>query len=301
MDGGLGAQQRPLASAPKARVCYICGRQYMLHSFEIHIKQCKELFIAREELKDPRDRKKVPEDPLEKLGLGGGGGTVSAQSSPMKKGHGGSNGGDATAGVDASQLSLDEINRLSNEAYNTEALSTCAFCGRTFLPEKLAIHNRSCTAENPARRVTDAVRKGLQPADVSAAGSGARPSTSSGIPASSSHSSSPAKQSRRPKAEVDESHGAEVSGEVNLRLENGELRGHMGGLAGRNIRASQKAGPSSPGPTPSLLGPVPDFASKEEGISFLCDRIETLEGMAGDIFRAIADMKQVISKLRDAP
>ena len=65
---------------PKSRVCYLCGRLYMLHSFSIHIKQCKELWLAREELKDPKERKKLPEDPYEKLLAGGkdsGGGNLS--------------------------------------------------------------------------------------------------------------------------------------------------------------------------------------------------------------------------------
>jgi hypothetical protein len=37
-------------SGPKTRMCHICGRQYGLHSFDIHLKQCKELWIAREVL-----------------------------------------------------------------------------------------------------------------------------------------------------------------------------------------------------------------------------------------------------------
>lgn len=32
-----------------------------------------------------------------------------------------------------------------------QALVACAYCGRTFLPEKLEIHNRSCTPEHPAK------------------------------------------------------------------------------------------------------------------------------------------------------
>ena len=39
------------------------------------------------------------------------------------------------------------------------ALARCEYCGRTFLPEKLIIHNRSCTAEKPARAVNDPVNR----------------------------------------------------------------------------------------------------------------------------------------------
>ena len=31
-------------------------------------------------------------------------------------------------------------------------MATCEHCGRTFAPDRLAIHQRSCTAEKPARR-----------------------------------------------------------------------------------------------------------------------------------------------------
>ena len=49
--------------APRARVCYICGRQYMIHSFDIHIVQCRDLFEKRENLKPIKERRKCPEDP----------------------------------------------------------------------------------------------------------------------------------------------------------------------------------------------------------------------------------------------
>lgn len=69
----------------------------------------------------------------------------------------------ATGGAGTNGLStramLDVMNAAASESYNTGMLSACRYCGRTFLPEKLAIHNRSCTADNPARRVTDSVNR----------------------------------------------------------------------------------------------------------------------------------------------
>jgi hypothetical protein len=50
-------------------------------------------------------------------------------------------------------MDLSEMNRLAQETFNTVSLSTCAYCNRSFLSEKLLIHNRSCTADNPARKV----------------------------------------------------------------------------------------------------------------------------------------------------
>ena len=116
--GWMDAYELP--SPPQFRVCHVCGRQYGTHSFEIHLKQCKELWKAREALKDKSERKQLPRDPII-LGLG---------------------------------TDLNEMNRLASEIYNTVSLSTCAHCGRSFLTEKLVLHNTSCTADNPGKRIT---------------------------------------------------------------------------------------------------------------------------------------------------
>jgi len=59
-----------------------------------------------------------------------------------------------TLGATSGVLSAEAVDSL-NEAARASAdslLAPCAFCGRTFLPERLLIHNRSCTAEHPAKR-----------------------------------------------------------------------------------------------------------------------------------------------------
>ena len=108
---------RRISSAPRSRMCHICGRQYGVHSFGIHLKQCKDLWISREALKEKSERKILPPDP---------------------------------SGDD--EADLEELNRLANEIYNTVSLSTCAYCGRSFLTERLILHNRSCTFDNPGKR-----------------------------------------------------------------------------------------------------------------------------------------------------
>jgi hypothetical protein len=55
---------------------------------------------------------------------------------------------------------LDALNAALQEIWTTETLLRCQNCNRTFLPEKLKIHNRSCTAANPARRVDEPVKRG---------------------------------------------------------------------------------------------------------------------------------------------
>ena len=103
---------------PPIVVCYLCGREYGRASIEIHQKQCKEKWVKIEEKKPKHLRKPLPPEPLERSGAG-----------------------------------LEAYNRAASEAFNTAVLVPCEFCGRTFLEEKLAIHNRSCTRENPARSV----------------------------------------------------------------------------------------------------------------------------------------------------
>ena len=112
---------------PIARVCYICGRQYGLSSYDIHLKQCKELWIAREEKNPPKDRRPLPEDPFVNF-TGSSKGTNN-------------------------EANLEELNKIAQEQFKTAALVACQYCNRTFLPEKLLIHNRSCTVDTPAKKV----------------------------------------------------------------------------------------------------------------------------------------------------
>lgn len=55
---------------------------------------------------------------------------------------------------------LDMLNSAAQQVWSTESLVSCQFCNRRFLPEKLKIHNKSCTASNPARRVDEPVKRG---------------------------------------------------------------------------------------------------------------------------------------------
>eukprot|EP01039_Chlorochromonas_danica_P009375 gene9375-10353_t len=122
--------------APKARVCYICGRPTLLPGFENHVIQCRTLFEKREAQKPPKERRPCPTDPMLAYGGGGGGGGYSSSGKLCT----------------SSEEYLYEANKASQKAWEA-TLSTCDHCGRSFLPDKLIIHQRSCTAQNPARRV----------------------------------------------------------------------------------------------------------------------------------------------------
>lgn len=122
----VGLESSPGASRrPPTVLCHICGRPYGTASIKIHLPQCMKKFEDEQMRLPPNQRRKLPTVPL-----------------------------DAIPDVNfMSAKELDEHNDAAFRAYNDTALTPCQYCGRTFLPERLAIHNRSCTADRPAKRV----------------------------------------------------------------------------------------------------------------------------------------------------
>ncbi|DAZ96228.1 TPA: hypothetical protein N0F65_012590 [Lagenidium giganteum] len=108
-------------------------RQYGLSSFDIHVKQCKKLWIAQEELKPPHERREVPKTPpgLDQALADGGGNTK------------------------ATRESIEAINRAAQESFEVHGMEKCENCGRTFAEGRLAIHNKSCRPDSVAKRVDD--------------------------------------------------------------------------------------------------------------------------------------------------
>ncbi len=49
--------------------------------------------------------------------------------------------------------SLDAQNEAAQQVFNEEALEACEHCGRTFMKDRLVIHQKSCTSSSPAARV----------------------------------------------------------------------------------------------------------------------------------------------------
>ena len=103
--------------APQGLVCHICGRQYFKDSMPIHLEQCLELYNQRQALLPPSERRPPPTAP--------------------------------TASTEG--MTPDQYNDMAYAALEAN-MATCEHCGRTFAPDRLAIHQRSCTAEKPARR-----------------------------------------------------------------------------------------------------------------------------------------------------
>ncbi|CAN0162953.1 unnamed protein product, partial [Discosporangium mesarthrocarpum] len=82
-------------------------RSYGVASYEIHLKQCKEMWEAKQKSLPLVERKPVPKEPEVQ----------------------------EVQGV-SEHKQLEVQNQAAMESFNNEALEACAHCGRTFLPER---------------------------------------------------------------------------------------------------------------------------------------------------------------------
>ncbi|RDD37460.1 Zinc finger protein 474 [Trichoplax sp. H2] len=111
-DGAVGR-------GPISVICYICGRQYGSKSIQIHQPQCIKKW-EEENAKLPADqRRTLPEKPK-----------VLQQVSRGKQ--------------------LQEQNQVAFDLYQKQ-LVACSQCGRTFQPDRLEVHLRSCKKLNPIK------------------------------------------------------------------------------------------------------------------------------------------------------
>ena len=129
-----GTDADPFASTkkkqgrPQGIMCYIWGKEYFAKSLEIHVKSCKETWIREENLKPKNKRRPLPEPPK--------------------------NFEDIICGKITTE-DREEYNDQAFKEYNEKALEPCEFCGRTFLPDRLVVHLKSCgkgkTKSSPVR------------------------------------------------------------------------------------------------------------------------------------------------------
>lgn len=83
--------------------------------------------FLQEEQKPKNERRPIPKTPP---GIGEGGGGMTRQE-------------------------VEALNQAAQEAYNVHGMETCEFCGRTFAEGRLAIHNKSCRADNVSKKTGD--------------------------------------------------------------------------------------------------------------------------------------------------
>ena len=103
---------------PRMLVCPLCGREFGTASLDIHIKSCKKKFeIQQQDLPKNmrRSADKIINSYYQNMAMMGGGG-----------------------------YNMDQMNEQAFDTYNTQALVPCENCGRTFLPDRLLVHLRSC-------------------------------------------------------------------------------------------------------------------------------------------------------------
>ncbi|XP_028661829.1 zinc finger protein 474-like isoform X1 [Erpetoichthys calabaricus] len=104
-------EKRPIIppKRPGFRVCYICGREFGSKSIDIHEPKCLEKWQTENEKLPPNLRRKAPHKP-----------EAQSESCNIK--------------------ALNEAAWQSSQAQ----LIPCENCGRTFLPDRLPVHQRSC-------------------------------------------------------------------------------------------------------------------------------------------------------------
>lgn len=106
---------------PRTLICYICGREYGTASLEIHLKTCKKKWEIEESFKPPGQRRPVPEPPR--------------------------NFDMMIQGTKNGEYDWESYNEEAFKDFNDKALVPCHNCNRTFLPDRLVVHLRSCNKE----------------------------------------------------------------------------------------------------------------------------------------------------------
>ena len=112
---------RMAGEKPRMLVCPLCGREFGTASLEIHMKSCKKKFeIQQQDL--PKNMRRSADKIINSYN----------QNMAMMNSMGGGN------------YNFDAMNAQAFDTYNTQALVPCENCGRTFLPDRLIVHLRSC-------------------------------------------------------------------------------------------------------------------------------------------------------------
>ena len=107
---------------PPHVVCYICGRLYGTTSISLHIPKCLEKWHIENSQLPRHLRRKPPKQPA-------GWGNISSSD---LRGRG---------------AELDVMNEIAFQASQSQLLP-CEYCGRTFNPDRLPVHQRSCKPNN---------------------------------------------------------------------------------------------------------------------------------------------------------
>ncbi|GMR31399.1 hypothetical protein PMAYCL1PPCAC_01594, partial [Pristionchus mayeri] len=112
---------QPCANRPAPTVfCYICGRQFGSKSINIHLPQCLKKWHAENDKLPKNKRRAAPTKP-----------------------------DDVIVGGAVDHEATNEAHWKASQGLMLE----CEHCGRRFKEDRLPVHQRSCTADNPAKRL----------------------------------------------------------------------------------------------------------------------------------------------------
>ena len=115
--------KRAPGQRPRGLICPLCGREYGTASLQIHMKTCRQKFeLQQQDL--PKNLRKSADKIIA---------AYEKKQAMMNMQTGGSG-----------AYNFDALNDQAFDTYNKEALVPCSNCGRTFLPDRLIVHQRSC-------------------------------------------------------------------------------------------------------------------------------------------------------------
>ena len=124
MDDGGRFDSAKKPQKPRTVVCYICGREFGTKSISIHEPQC----LKKWELENSRLPKHLRRPPPVKPTL------------------------PSMTGVPGGAYDLEKMNQMAFDSAQSQ-LIPCQNCGRTFLPDRLPVHLRSCRPSSKAAAV----------------------------------------------------------------------------------------------------------------------------------------------------
>ena len=118
--------KRAPGQKPIGLICPLCGREFGTMSLKFHLKSCKQKFDLAQASLPPNKRRNADK-------------IIASYEANQNRGFGGSGN---------YYNNMDALNQQAFDQYNKDALVECEYCGRTFLPDRLAVHQRVC-AKHP--------------------------------------------------------------------------------------------------------------------------------------------------------
>lgn len=169
---GMRRKTFPLGKPPKTILCYLCGKGFGTTSISFHRPQCylkQMIAYERGELRscpvDPETHERQMQEKMDARRL------LSNDSEAVGEGGKKNAGMNSMVGKGMESYS-DNDWEMYNAIQQVSAFSACPNCGRTFLPDRLEVHLRSCRPGNTSKPVRPKVASSALPAEGEGAARG---------------------------------------------------------------------------------------------------------------------------------